>query len=75
LFEIQDSGLGITSEQQPLVFTKFFRGSNFNSTDIMGAGLGLYIAKGCVTLLKGKIWFKSEENKGTTFYVQIPMAA
>lgn len=75
LFEIKDSGLGIASEHQPLIFTKFFRGGNYSATEIAGAGLGLYIAKAYVKLLRGKIWFKSEEKKGTTFYISIPTTA
>lgn len=72
LFEIKDSGIGIDAEHQPLVFTKFFRGSNFSTSEIAGAGLGLYITRGYVKLLNGKIWFKSEKKKGTTFSVSIP---
>lgn len=72
LIEIQNSGIGIITEHQPLIFTKFFRGGNFSTTDIMGAGLGLYIAKAYIELLHGKIWFRTEENKETTFYVSIP---
>jgi PAS domain S-box-containing protein len=72
-FKIQDFGIGIDLEHQPLVFTKFFRGSNFAASDIAGAGLGLYIAKGYAKLLNGKIWFKSEKDRSTTFYVSIPL--
>ena len=74
LIEIQDAGIGIPAAEQPLVFTKFFRGSNFNTTDISGAGLGLYIAREYVKLLGGKIWFKSEEKKGTAFSVFLPIS-
>ena len=72
LFIIQDFGIGVNLEHQPLIFTKFFRGSNFATSDIAGAGLGLYIARGYVKLLKGKIWFKSDKNIGTIFNVSIP---
>lgn len=75
LIEIQDSGLGIASEHQTFIFTKFFRGNNYDTTEIAGSGLGLYIAKEYVKLLKGKIWFESKEKKGTTFYVSIPASA
>lgn len=72
LIEIQDSGIGIPQNQQSLVFTKFFRGENIDATTIIGAGLGLCISREYVRLLKGKMWFKSEENKGTTFYIFFP---
>lgn len=71
LFEIEDSGIGIPENQQALVFVKFFRGSNI-PTDVIGAGLGLYLAREYVKLLKGNIWFKSEEDKGTVFSILIP---
>jgi PAS domain S-box-containing protein len=73
LIEIQNSGMGITPEHQALVFTKFFRGNNFNTTEIAGAGLGLFIAKECVKLLNGKIWFKSEAGEETIFYLSLPL--
>ncbi len=72
LVEIRDSGIGIRPEEQPLVFTKFFRGGNFDKNKIPGAGLGLFIAGEYVGLLGGKIWFNSETDKGTTFFVRIP---
>ena len=71
LFEIEDSGIGIPEIQQALVFVKFFRGSNI-PPEVIGAGLGLYLAREYVKLLKGNIWFKSEENKGTVFSILIP---
>jgi signal transduction histidine kinase len=69
---VKDSGIGITEEQQPSIFTKFFRGSNYDTTDIPGAGLGLCICQEYVKLLRGTIWFESEPGKGTTFFVQLP---
>ena len=68
LIEVQDAGIGIMEEQQALVFTKFFRGSNVDK-DVAGAGLGLYIAREYSKLLGGKIWFKSSVGKGTLFSV------
>ncbi len=73
LIVIEDSGIGISPEQQALIFTKFFRGNNFDTTEVVGAGLGLFIAKEYIKLLKGKIWFESEEGKGTTFRITLPI--
>ena len=70
--EVVDHGFGIPEEEQPLLFTKFFRGSNRGSKSV-GGGLGLFIARECVKLLGGKIWFESEEGKGTTFYISVPV--
>lgn len=40
--------------------------------DRKGNGLGLYIARSIITTMGGKLWFESEENKGTTFFVELP---
>lgn len=69
---IKDIGVGILAEEQPLIFTKFFRGGNFDKGKIPGAGLGLFIAKRYIELLGGRIWFNSEAGKGTTFFVLVP---
>lgn len=73
LVEVSDTGVGIPEEEQPIIFTKFFRGSN-RGKEVVGDGLGLYLAKAYITLLGGKIWFKSEEGKGTTFFISLPIA-
>ena len=71
--KIQDTGLGIPKEQQGEVFTKFFRGINIMKVDTEGTGLGLYIAKNIIEAHGGRIWFESEENKGSSFYFTIPI--
>lgn len=70
---VKDNGVGIPKNQNPRIFTKFFRGANVIKIDTEGSGLGLYIAKNIVEAHKGKIWFESEINKGTVFYFQIPI--
>ncbi len=69
---IEDTGLGIPAGQQGKIFTKLFRADNVKTHDTEGTGLGLYLVKSIVDYSGGKIWFKSEENKGTTFCVSIP---
>lgn len=71
--QIQDTGVGIPAAQQKRVFTKFFRGSNVIKMETEGTGLGLFIAKNIVEAHRGKIWFESEEKKGTTFYFVLPL--
>lgn len=71
--KISDTGFGIPKAQQNQIFTKLFRADNVRLKDIDGTGLGLYIAKSVVDNSGGKIWFKSEENKGSTFYVMFPL--
>ena len=70
---ISDSGVGIPASQQRLVFGKFFRGSNAVKIKPDGTGLGLFIAKSLVEAHKGKIWFESEEGKGTVFHFSLPI--
>lgn len=69
---ITDTGVGIPKYSQEQIFTKFFRAHNVIKQETSGTGLGLYLVKGLVEALQGKIWFESEEGKGTTFYVALP---
>jgi len=73
LISVRDSGIGIPEKAKPSIFEKFFRADNAKKIETEGAGLGLYIAKMIMKVLNGKIWFESEENKGSTFYVSLPM--
>jgi signal transduction histidine kinase len=71
---VADTGVGIPIEDQPNLFSKFFRASNVTTTNTEGSGLGLFVVKSYVDSWGGKIWFVSEAEKGTTFYVSIPYA-
>ncbi|HHE76644.1 MAG TPA: PAS domain-containing protein [Candidatus Parcubacteria bacterium] len=71
--KISDTGIGIPKNQQNRVFTKFFRASNVIQRDTEGTGLGLYMAKNIIEAHGGEIWFESEEGKGTTFYITLPI--
>lgn len=71
-FEIKDSGTGIPERDQKHIFQKFFRSENILRHQINGSGLGLYIAKSIIVKSGGKIGFKSEENKGSTFWFTLP---
>jgi len=71
--EISDKGVGIPKSQQNKMFTKLFRADNVKKLDTTGTGLGLYILKSILDNVGGKIDFESTENKGSTFYVSIPL--
>lgn len=72
--EISDEGYGIPKEQQEKIFQKLFRADNVRQKDVEGTGLGLYIVKSIVETSGGTIRFESIENKGTTFFITIPLS-
>jgi len=72
-FSIKDTGIGIPKDQQEKVFSKFFRGANVMRMGIGGTGLGLFITKNIVEAHKGRIWFESKKEKGTTFHFTLPI--
>jgi signal transduction histidine kinase len=71
-FKIKDYGIGIPKSDQPSIFKEFFRAKNVTAKKNVGTGLGLFIAKNFIEGHGGKIWFESEENKGSTFFFTIP---
>lgn len=71
--EIKDNGVGIPKKDQKYIFQKFFRSENVLKYQTQGSGLGLYIAKSIIEKSNGKIGFKSEENKGSTFWFTLPI--
>ena len=73
LFSVKDNGVGIPKDEQSRIFEKLFRASNSLLLDKEGNGLGMYIVKQIAETLGGKVWFKSEEGIGTTFYVELPI--
>ncbi|HSW37065.1 MAG TPA: HAMP domain-containing sensor histidine kinase [Candidatus Saccharimonadales bacterium] len=73
MIQVKDNGCGIPLSQQHKIFTKLFRADNARQLVGDGSGLGLYITKALVEQAGGKIWFKSVEDKGSTFYVKLPV--
>jgi len=73
LFSIIDTGIGISKEEQPRVFSKFFRSSMAVKTETEGSGLGLFITKNIIDAHGGRIWFESQEGQGSSFYFSLPV--
>ncbi|MCH8741556.1 MCP four helix bundle domain-containing protein [Patescibacteria group bacterium] len=68
---IKDEGIGIPKEERGMIFERFYRASNTRQKSQLGTGLGLFIARVIINQSGGEIKFKSEENKGTTFYITL----
>ncbi len=71
---VKDNGIGISLEDQPKIFTKFFRSEDESARKAPGTGLGLNITKSLVEMQAGRIWFESKLREGTTFHFTIPVA-
>ncbi|MCX6808174.1 MAG: HAMP domain-containing sensor histidine kinase [Candidatus Berkelbacteria bacterium] len=70
---VADNGKGIPKERNQAVFEKFSQ-VDVLKDEVKGTGLGMYISKRFIELMKGKMWFHSDgEGKGTTFYFSLPL--
>jgi signal transduction histidine kinase len=72
-FSVNDTGIGITPEEQTKLFTKFHRGTSTAQYDYEGVGIGLYLTKLIVTEHGGQVAVQSEVGKGSTFTVYLPL--
>jgi signal transduction histidine kinase len=72
---VQDSGIGISKQDLPHIFSKFYRGKNARVTDTEGFGVGLYLASSIVKKLGGKITVDSQgQDSGSVFTITLPRA-
>ncbi len=74
LITVTDDGPGIPSEYQEIIFRKFERVRAANAPRVRSSGLGLTFCRLAVESHGGRIWVKSAEGEGSTFYVQMPIA-
>lgn len=71
-FFIRDTGIGISKDNIGHLFQKFYRVDSSDTRVTGGTGLGLFISKEIIDLYHGNIWAESENNNGTTFFVNLP---
>jgi signal transduction histidine kinase len=74
VFHVKDNGIGIPESEKSKIFRRFSSVNHNNGLMMPGMGIGLSIAKGLSDALGGKIWFESEEKKGSCFHFSITLA-
>ena len=72
LINVTDTGIGISSNDLPHIFQKFYRADNSDTRTIGGTGLGLYLVKQRTEAMGGRIWAESSFGEGSTFFVSLP---
>ncbi len=71
IVSVKDKGLGISKDQLPYIFNRFFRAEKTKNFE--GIGLGLYLCRQIIKAHNGKVWAESEEGKGSIFHFSIPL--
>jgi CheY-like chemotaxis protein len=72
-FEVADSGIGISKEQQVKLFSSFQQAESGTSRKYGGTGLGLAISKRIIEMMNGRIWIESEHGCGSTFLFTVEL--
>jgi len=72
IFFVKDTGIGMTPEEQKIVFDRFRQADESHSRSYSGTGLGLAISKGLAERMKGQIYVESEFSIGSVFYLELP---
>jgi len=73
IVEVEDTGIGMTAEEQEMLFHEFTRIKTSKTKNISGSGLGLSIMKKIIDLNNGSVKVKSEPDKGSCFRVELPL--
>lgn len=72
IFEIKDTGIGISSSDQKRIFEKFYRSEDWRTRETGGTGLGLYISSKLAAKIDTKIQLESKLNHGSKFFFELP---
>jgi signal transduction histidine kinase len=70
---VRDYGVGISKQDQSKIFDRFYRASDSHQKKVSGLGMGLFIAAEIIKRHDGEITVESEEGKGATFFVDLPL--
>jgi signal transduction histidine kinase len=73
ILTVQDGGIGISKEDQPVIFEPFFRSISARRSGVPGVGLGLPIVQRIAESLQGRIDFESAPGSGSTFRLRVPL--
>jgi PAS domain S-box-containing protein len=71
---VSDEGVGVPRADHQRIFSKFYRAEN-GTPGLQGTGLGLFLARGLLVAMGGRIWIESKEGQGSTFVVELPAAS
>lgn len=71
-FCVRDTGIGISHSDQKKIFEKFFQSEEYGTRIHGGTGLGLYIARSLASRITARVWFETELDKGSAFYLWVP---
>lgn len=73
LIAVRDTGIGISQKNLDRIFSKFYQVEDASTRSTQGSGLGLHISKQLIEKHNGKIWAESALNKGSVFYIELPI--
>ena len=71
---VVDEGMGIAHGDRQRIFTKFVRGEAGPLASTQGTGVGLFLARGLLAAMRGRIWVESEEGTGSSFVFELPVS-
>jgi signal transduction histidine kinase len=74
ILSVRDHGVGVPLARQPHLFERFYRAHTDTPFDFGGMGVDLFLCREMVKRMGGRMWFESQEGRGSTFHVALPRA-